>query len=158
MKGVKKVYTVMPDETLRLTAQHQPGDRFMLMALNSEGRSIVATYLTLTKNRELVDKDGTIYAAEDELLMVDTTSRTGVGPFSLEAGHWSETATDIHDFQTSCVTYQNSYTRSEAENTLASNLDKVATTPARKVVGKILSKISRTFSWMFWDSPKTRWK
>jgi hypothetical protein len=158
VKGIKKVYTVMPDETIRLTAQHQPGDRFMLMAVSAEGRSTVAAHLTLTKNRELVDKEGTIYAAVDETLMVDTTSRTGVGLLSLEEGHWSEAATDLHDFQTSCITYQNSYTRSEAEATLAANLDKVAETPARKAVGRLLSKLSRTFSWIFWDAPKTRWK
>lgn len=158
MKGVKKVYTILPNEPIRLTAQHQPGDRFMLMAISKEGRSIVGAHLTLTKNRELVDNNGTIYAAEDEMLMVDTTSRTGVGALSLEIGHWSEDATDIHDFQTACITYQNSHGRSEAEDALAANLDKIATTPTRKVVGKLLSKISRTFSWMFWDAPKTRWK
>jgi uncharacterized GH25 family protein len=158
MKGVKKLYTILPDETIRLTAEHKPGDHFLLLAVADNGKNVPAAHLTLTKNRELVDSHGTIYAAEDETLMVDTTSRTGVGFFSLDKGHWSEAATDIHDFQTSCTTYQESYSRSEAEDTLARNLEAVATTSVQKVVGKVLSKVSRIFSWAFWDSSKTRWK
>ena len=140
-------------QTLRLTAEDQAGDKFVLLFGKNK-----ALILTLKADRLLYDGIGTCFACEDETLMVDTTDRTGVGIISLPANHWSEVAAKVHDFETSCLVYQLSNNRSEAEAHFASLLDFIANTPGRKVLRSVLTGISKSLSWFFWDVRKTRFK
>ena len=139
--------------SIRLLKCHRPGDRFIIY-----GPGDKHTFLTLSEDRRLFDKDGHEYACEDEALMVDTIDRPGIGPLSLPADHWSEAAAGPHDFQTSCKVYQMSNPRSRAEHEFAERLDAVSHSTGRKIVSKILATISKSLSWAFWDVKKTRWK
>lgn len=141
------------NEPLVIGGEHQPGDTF-LMAVTRH-RYIT---LTLSEDRRLYDRNGDEYACSDTLLMKDTVSRPGVGPFSLSEDHWSSEATDAHDFQTSSRVFMESNPRSRAEDELDRRLHYLADSKRKKVVAKILSTLSRAFSWAFWDVRKTRWK
>lgn len=147
----RPLFILRPDQPLRINKGHIPGDRFLL-------RDKENTVLTLSSDRRLFDKLGNEYACQDETLMKDTQERTGVGPFSLPKGHWSEAATKAHDFQTSSKVYMESNPRSKSEQGLRDRLHLVSDTTSRKLVASVLSSISKTFSWLFWDVKKTRWK
>jgi hypothetical protein len=153
VRNAKKVYSFRVGEPLRLASLHLPGDTFFLFTSPK-------TYVTLTlsEDRRLFDKDGHEYACEDETLMVDTTSRTGVWPFVLPQGHWSEAGSKPHDFVTSCLVYQLTNPRSRAEEELHERLMAVSDTLGRQIFGAVLSGLSSPLSWAFWDVKETRWK
>lgn len=142
-----------PGQPIRITKDHKPGDVFALRPVKG-----VVRKLYLGEDRILRDINGGVYSSEDELNMLDTKDRTGVGLFSLPEGHWSEKATRAHDHQTSSTIYMQSNPRSKAEESLRERLKPIATTPGRRLVAKALTRISKTFSWIFWDSTSTRWK
>jgi hypothetical protein len=153
MEKIRPARVFAPGQYLRITAEDQPGDKFVLLLPG--GRAL---FLTLTLNRLLYSENGTCFAAADETMMTDLTDRTGVGVFSLPEDHWSTPAGIVHDFETSCRIYEMTHTRSESEAHFKSLLDQLATTQGEQFVGSLLAFLSSTFSWGFWEIENTKWK
>ncbi len=148
----KKVNVIFFDEPLVLTEAHQVGEKFMLFISPTN-----YLFLTLCEGRRLFDEEGNEYGIADETLMLDTEERTGIWPFVLPKGHWSEIAAKPHDFVTSCKIYELSNPRSRAEAEFKRRLDSVSNTRGRRFVTTILTSITGALSGVLaWDVKETR--
>ena len=154
-KEPKKVYVFSPDTTLRINAQHVPGDRFLLI-INQKKKQYL--FLTLNSDRLLVADNGTEFMCEDETLMRDLDDRAGIGIFSLPKTGWYQPAAKVHDVMTSCMAWQLAHTRSSSEKHFKNLLDGLSDNFIEEVEEEALSLISRIASWFYWDVKETRWK
>ncbi len=123
--------------------------------LNFHGQTVI-----VVKNKDGLWKDayGGIYAFADVENSVDSETRAGIGWFSFPANHKFSQAARGHDFMTSSTAYMKFHPRSEAEANLLNCLRIMA---GGSIMGRIeadiISDISKSASWYFWDVPETRW-
>lgn len=137
-----------PNKPLRLTKEMQPGD--VLMYLH--------TPLAVTEDRRLIDPFGNEYACEDELLMTDKNEVAGVGIFSLPASDPFTSAAKAHDFRYSSKVYQETHTRSEADEALREGLESAATSWWRRRAAMVCYWLARGLGSGVWEKDSTRWR
>lgn len=116
--------------------------------------------LTLDESRQLRDESGTIYAVPDESMMTDTSDRAGAGftgwLLSLLPRRWRDAldaAAGPHDFKYSCITYQLSHPRSEADADL--NRD-VVLNGGPKWLGEAAEEAAEVLGGPLWEVDSTR--
>lgn len=141
---------------MRIPRYAKPGWEMVLITTRSDVQFPSSTLLTLGPDRQLRDKYGTVYAAEDELMMTDKSDRAGVGLLSLSAEDPFNTPAKHHDFKYSCKSFQDSHSRLEADEKLREEMLLAATSPWRKWLAKVFYKLARGMGGGVWENDANR--